>query len=160
MRAMTVDAGARTGARSAFGDRLLLAETPEECAQAGIDWLATHTNAADLLVGKPGGLTSSEARAAGLPLVAIHPIPGQEERNLAHLIEWGAAIACHTPATLGWRVRSLLDDAERLQRMRMQARASSRPDAASEVAQAVLAMVMDAMPARSAAAAAPRDAMH
>jgi processive 1,2-diacylglycerol beta-glucosyltransferase len=35
--------------------------------------------AADLLVGKPGGLTSSEALARGLALVIVHPIPGQED---------------------------------------------------------------------------------
>jgi UDP-N-acetylglucosamine:LPS N-acetylglucosamine transferase len=37
--------------------------------------------AADLLVGKPGGLASSEALARGLALVIVRPIPGQEERN-------------------------------------------------------------------------------
>jgi processive 1,2-diacylglycerol beta-glucosyltransferase len=99
-------------------------------------WMA----AADLLVGKPGGLTSSEARAAGLPLAAIHPIPGQEERNLAHLLEWGAAIACHTPATLAWRVRGLLTDPQRLARMSSAARASARPHATQAVVQAVIDM--------------------
>lgn len=105
-------------------------------------WMA----AADLLVGKPGGLTSSEARAAGLPLVAVHAIPGQEERNLAHLVEWGAAIACHTPATLAWRVRNLLADPERLARMRAAALASARPRAAEEVVDAVRSLAT-AMPA-------------
>jgi processive 1,2-diacylglycerol beta-glucosyltransferase len=97
-------------------------------------WMA----AADLLVGKPGGLTSSEARAAGLPLAAIHPIPGQEERNLAHLLEWGAAIACHTPATLAWRIRGLLMDPPRLARMSRAARESARPQATRAVVQAVI----------------------
>lgn len=96
-------------------------------------WMA----AADLLVGKPGGLTSSEARAAGLPMVAIHPIPGQEERNLAHLLEWGAAIACHTPATLSWRVGRLLADPARMASMRSAARGSAYPDAAASVAAVV-----------------------
>jgi processive 1,2-diacylglycerol beta-glucosyltransferase len=105
-------------------------------------WMA----AADLLVGKPGGLTSSEARAAGLPMVAIHPIPGQEERNLAHLLEWGAAIACHTPATLSWRIERLLADPARMAAMRKAARDSAYPDAASTVA-AVVRHAAD--PARS-----------
>ena len=50
--------------------------------------------AADLLVGKAGGLTSSEAMSRGLPMVLIEPIPGQEERNADHLLEAGAAIRC------------------------------------------------------------------
>ena len=45
--------------------------------------------AADLFVGKPGGLTTSEVLAKGLPMVVINPIPGQEERNSDHLLEAG-----------------------------------------------------------------------
>lgn len=51
-----------------------------------------HLAAADLLLGKPGGLTSSEALARGLALVIVHSIPGQEERNADHLLEAGAAL--------------------------------------------------------------------
>ena len=46
--------------------------------------------AADLFVGKPGGLTTSEVLAKGLPMVVINPIPGQEERNSDHLLEAGS----------------------------------------------------------------------
>ena len=35
----------------------------------------------DLVVTKPGGLTTTESLASGLPIVAINPIPGQEEKN-------------------------------------------------------------------------------
>jgi processive 1,2-diacylglycerol beta-glucosyltransferase len=48
--------------------------------------------AADCLIGKPGGLTISEALARGLPMVIVNPIPGQEERNADYLLEEGAAI--------------------------------------------------------------------
>ena len=50
--------------------------------------------AADLYVGKPGGLTTSEALSKALAMVVINPIPGQEERNSDHLLEQGAAIRC------------------------------------------------------------------
>src|SRR5262249_26800894 len=45
--------------------------------------------AADLLVGKAGGLTTSEALARHLPMALIEPIPGQEFRNADHLLENG-----------------------------------------------------------------------
>jgi processive 1,2-diacylglycerol beta-glucosyltransferase len=45
-----------------------------------------YMSAADVLVGKPGGLTTSEALAKGLLFVIVNPIPGQEER-LDHLLE-------------------------------------------------------------------------
>jgi processive 1,2-diacylglycerol beta-glucosyltransferase len=118
-------------------------------------WMA----AADLLVGKPGGITSSEARAAGLPMAAIHPIPGQEERNLAHLLEWGAAIACHTPATLAWRVRGLLQSPARLAVMRQAARASARPHSTNDVANAVLELAASSARAVHPAASVPSGAV-
>jgi len=51
-----------------------------------------YMSAADLIVGKPGGLTTCEALAKGLAFVIVNPIPGQEERNSDHLLEQGAAI--------------------------------------------------------------------
>jgi processive 1,2-diacylglycerol beta-glucosyltransferase len=90
--------------------------------------------AADLLVGKPGGLTSSEALARGLALVIVHPIPGQEERNADHLLEAGAAIRCNNLPALAWKIDRLLDDPARLAAMRANARRLARPHAAREIA--------------------------
>ena len=47
-------------------------------------------SAADLIVGKPGGLTTSEALAKNLIFIVVNPIPGQEERNSDHLLEKAA----------------------------------------------------------------------
>jgi processive 1,2-diacylglycerol beta-glucosyltransferase len=90
--------------------------------------------AADLLVGKPGGLTSSEALARGLGLVIVHPIPGQEERNADHLLEAGAAIRCNNLRALAWKIDRLLDDPVRLAAMRANARRLARPHAARDIA--------------------------
>jgi processive 1,2-diacylglycerol beta-glucosyltransferase len=78
--------------------------------------------AADLLVGKPGGLTTAEALARGLPMVLVHSIPGQEKRNADHLLEAGAAIRGNNLPALAWKVDALLEDAERLAVMRTAAR--------------------------------------
>jgi processive 1,2-diacylglycerol beta-glucosyltransferase len=89
--------------------------------------------ASDLIVGKPGGLTSSEALASGLVFVVVDPIPGQEERNSDHLLENGAAIRCNNLPTLAYKIDRLLDDAERLSAMQANARKMGRPRAAFEV---------------------------
>ena len=47
--------------------------------------------AADLAITKPGGLTTSECLAMGLPMIVTSPIPGQEERNADFLLENGDA---------------------------------------------------------------------
>lgn len=49
-------------------------------------------DAADCIVTKPGGLTTSEALAKGLPMIVANPIPGQEDRNVEFLLNNGAAM--------------------------------------------------------------------
>jgi processive 1,2-diacylglycerol beta-glucosyltransferase len=88
---------------------------------------------ADLFVGKPGGLSASECMAAGLPMVLVNPIPGQEVRNGDYLMEQGAAVRCNTVATIGWKVDEVLREPGRLQRMQAAALRTGRPDAAADV---------------------------
>jgi len=92
-------------------------------------WMA----ASDLLVGKAGGLTSSEALASGLVMVIVNPIPGQEERNSDHLLEEGVAIRCNNLPALAYKIDFLLSDKERFDRMRQAVRRLARPNAAADV---------------------------
>lgn len=89
--------------------------------------------AADLAVGKPGGLTTSEALARGLIMVIVNPIPGQEERNSDHLLEEGVAIRCNNLPVLAHKIDRLLDDPGRLATMRANIARMARPRAAYDV---------------------------
>ena len=97
--------------------------------------------AADLLVGKAGGLTTSEALARNLPMALIEPIPGQEERNADHLLEAGAAMRCNNLPAAAWKIAVLLDDPARLARMRDAARTMAKPNAAAKIAEDALRLV-------------------
>jgi len=97
-------------------------------------WMA----ASDLLVGKAGGLTGSEALARGLVLVIVNPIPGQEERNSDHFLEEGVGIRCNDLPALAYKIDTLLADGERLLRMRQAVKRMARPNAALEVVSTVL----------------------
>ena len=97
--------------------------------------------AADLMVGKAGGLTTSEALARALPMALIEPIPGQEERNADHLLEAGAAIRCNNLPAAAWKIAKLLDDPARLSRMREAARGLGRPGAAAAIAEDALRLL-------------------
>lgn len=88
---------------------------------------------ADLVVTKPGGLTSSECLAAGAAMIIINPIPGQESRNADYLLEQGAAVKANNLPTLGYKVGLLLEDEARLRRMKAAARKIGRPRAAVEI---------------------------
>lgn len=93
--------------------------------------------AATLLVGKPGGLTSTEARAMGVPMLLLRPIPGQEERNAAAMVATGSAVPLQSAMEAGVVAARLLGDPVRLRSMRLAASAAGRPRAAFDAASAV-----------------------
>ncbi len=94
--------------------------------------------ASDLVITKPGGLTTSECLAVGLPMIVISPIPGQEERNADFLLENGAALKACGAAALAYRVERLLHDPVRLGELRENALRLGKPDAARTVLDIVL----------------------
>jgi processive 1,2-diacylglycerol beta-glucosyltransferase len=96
-----------------------------------------YMSASDIVLGKPGGLTTSEGLAKGLAFVVVNPIPGQEERNSDHLLEAGVAIRCNNLPTLSYKLNHLLADSNRLARMQTASRKLGRPDAASDIARRV-----------------------
>lgn len=95
--------------------------------------------ASDLAVTKPGGLTTSECLAVGLPMIVISPIPGQEERNADYLLENGAALKACGASALAYRIKKLLHDPQRLRTLQENALSLGRPDAARAVLDIVLA---------------------
>jgi processive 1,2-diacylglycerol beta-glucosyltransferase len=94
---------------------------------------------ADLAITKPGGLTTSECLAMGLPMIVNAPIPGQEERNADFLLEQGVALKACDAVTLEYRVRHLLRHPAVLAAMREKAAALGRPGAARNVLDTILA---------------------
>ena len=66
--------------------------------------------AADIVVTKPGGLTTSEALACGTAMAVVNPIPGQESRNSDYLLENGAAVKINNLSTLPFKLDQVLAD--------------------------------------------------
>jgi processive 1,2-diacylglycerol beta-glucosyltransferase len=100
--------------------------------------------AADLVVSKPGGLTTSETLARGAAMVIVNPTPGQESRNSDFLLENGAAIKVNNLATFAHKVTPLLDDPSRLQQLKANARRLGRPRAAFDVVERSLELLASA----------------
>jgi processive 1,2-diacylglycerol beta-glucosyltransferase len=115
--------------------------TPRLCTVGFTTEMDRYMAAADLMVGKAGGLTTSEALARALPMALVEPIPGQEERNADHLLEAGAAIRCNNLPAAAWKIATLLDDPVRLNGMREAARRLGRPGAAAAIAEDALRLV-------------------
>jgi processive 1,2-diacylglycerol beta-glucosyltransferase len=93
--------------------------------------------AADLVVSKSGGISTSECMALGRPLLISSHIAGQEERNADAVTEAGAGARALSVDELIERATRLLGDPAALARMAAAASAFGRPDAASRIADAV-----------------------
>ena len=89
----------------------------------------------DIVVSKPGGLTTSEVLASGAAMAVINPIPGQESRNSDYLLEKGAAVKINNVATLAYKLAPLLRDPSHLERLKENVRKAGKPKAAFVIAQ-------------------------
>ena len=95
-------------------------------------------DASDIIISKPGGLTTSEILAKGKPLIIIDPIPGQEQRNCEYLLEAGAAARLFDVEDAGFKVQSLLTDRKRLTQMAKNAARIGSPHAARTIARDIM----------------------
>lgn len=91
--------------------------------------------AADLILCKAGGLIVTESLAAGLPLILIHALPGQETGNVEYVVENQAGEYCTTPEKIRETVSSwLADDETALKVIADNACRIGKPDAAFTIA--------------------------
>jgi len=117
----------------------LLKDRPSDFRVLGYSQnMSDFMSVATILLSKPGGMTTAEAVACGVPMMILDPIGGQEERNADVLLEAGAAVKCTEVTLVAHKLRRLLDDPERLRQMAQNARKLGRPNAASEIARIVL----------------------
>ncbi|MGB7624806.1 MAG: glycosyltransferase [Terriglobia bacterium] len=104
-----------------------------------VDIIPELMTAADCFISKPGGLATTEALSKGLPMVFVNPIPGHEEKNAEFLVGQGAALAVKSISQLRPALDSLFENSrEKLDKMRLAARALAKPDAAVRLAEKIL----------------------
>lgn len=105
-----------------------------------VDNIQDFIIASDVAIGKPGGVTCAELLAAGVPLIALSPIPGQEEANCNILVREGAAVHAPTADDAYMTVERILEMPARLREMRRAALRLGRPEAAREIAGIAISM--------------------
>jgi processive 1,2-diacylglycerol beta-glucosyltransferase len=103
--------------------------------------MADFMAAVEIAIGKPGGITSAELLALGVPLVALRPLAGQEEANCAWLVEQGVALRADSARQAREALQSLLCDPHRLLRMRSAALGLGRPRAARAAAHRIVELL-------------------
>ena len=92
----------------------------------------------DLVVTKPGGLTTSESLASNLPMVVINPIPGQEEENAEFLESKGIAVWIKKTDNSKEVIQKLLADKEKLKAMKENTKILAKPNSTADICKILL----------------------
>jgi len=92
----------------------------------------------DIVISKPGGVTTSEVLAKGKPMVIIKPLPGQEANNTAYLTQKGAALKLEDPARISSVIEDLFKNPHKLNYLCERAKEISRPNASMDIARLLL----------------------
>lgn len=95
--------------------------------------IQTYMSAADIIITKPGGMTTAESLVSGLAMVIVNPYPGQEMRNTDQLLEEGVAIKCNDLYLLGYKLEVIASNKSRLADMQAKARQLGRPAAVYQI---------------------------
>lgn len=98
-----------------------------------VDNVDVIMDASDIIVSKPGGLTTSEALAKRLPMVLIDPIPGQEDRNYEFLVNNGLAIGVSETFSVGEALYQLLSSENRAECIAKMAEEVGKPDSSKRL---------------------------
>lgn len=112
----------------------LAGESPRRILVTGfVDYVSTLMDAADCIITKPGGLTTSESLAKNLPMIIVNPIPGQEERNTEFLLNNGCAMATSKTAPIEECIYQLLMSDVHLEAMKACIAAVAKPNATEDL---------------------------
>lgn len=92
----------------------------------------------DLVITKPGGLTTTESLASGLPLIIIDPLPGQEEENADFIEKSGAGIWIKENDDIQNILFDVLGNTYKLQDMKIRARLIAKKNSTKDICEKLL----------------------
>ncbi len=92
----------------------------------------------DVLITKPGGLTTTEALLKDVPMIIPYYIPGQEEENLEFLSNCGAALRTTKKYTLSVLLKVLIDDSSRLDMLKRNIKSIRKFNSSQNIANLVV----------------------
>ena len=92
----------------------------------------------DLVVTKPGGMTTTESLACGLPMLIINPIPGQEEENAEFLEKKKVGIWIKKSDDISKILHNLFSDINTLNEMKFNALKIGNPNSTKNICDILL----------------------
>ncbi len=100
---------------------------------AYVDNVDVMMDAADCIITKPGGITTSEAISKGLPMIMVNPIPGHEMRNVEFMLNNGLALYATKSFPLDEAVFTLFYNTERINNLRSSIDAYKKPNSVQKL---------------------------
>jgi processive 1,2-diacylglycerol beta-glucosyltransferase len=95
----------------------------------------------EIIITKPGGITTAEALVKRLPMIIINPIPGQEAKNTEYLLSQHVAVEAGNANDVMLLVDEFLRNPRKLWTMREAAGAVARPRSAENSAREILRLL-------------------
>lgn len=92
----------------------------------------------DLVITKPGGLTTTESLASGLPLIIIDPLPGQEEENAEFIENSGAGIWVKDSDNIESILLDIFNSPTKLEDMKSKARLIAKKNSTQNIVETLL----------------------
>lgn len=87
----------------------------------------------NIVITKPGGLTTTESLVSNLPIIIINPIPGQEEENAEFLVKNGVAIWIKKNDNIARVLKNLYRHPEKIDEMRSNIPALAKPNSTKNI---------------------------
>lgn len=106
-----------------------------------VDNVDVFMDAADCIVTKPGGLTTSEALAKGLPMVMNNPVPGQEDRNVEFLLNAGAAMKVSKTFPIDDAIYNLFINKERRRNLDGSIKSLQKPNSTMDLVEFIIDLI-------------------
>lgn len=92
----------------------------------------------DLVVTKPGGMTTTESLASELPMIVINPIPGQEEENAEFLESNGIAIWIKKGDNVSDILNNLFSNPNKLEEMKKNTKILAKPNSTKDICEIII----------------------
>ncbi|AHF08176.1 MGDG synthase family glycosyltransferase [Desulfitobacterium metallireducens] len=93
-----------------------------------INYVDILMDASDCILSKPGGITTSETLAKGLPMIMIDQLPGVEDRNVEFLLNNGAALFVTKTFSIDEALHVLLESSQRQRTIKATIKTLAKPD--------------------------------
>lgn len=123
--------------------KIVLENNKQDCVSIFdyTDKVAEFMSIADLVITKPGGLTTTESLVSGVPMIVINPIPGQEEENAEFLEEHQVAVWIKKDDDVNSILNYLLNDDKKLDLLKNNINLISQPESTKNICDIILKSV-------------------